>query len=99
MESKEFKSRLFKRKIESDNPDYWNILYAEILFRLREIDDLYCFCEHCQLNTDNLNRIIKALEKDGHIEENHKPRNFAGQGFCSKKLQEDSERSARAYSK
>lgn len=97
MEAKVFYSRLFQRKINPDEKDFWNLLYAELLHRLREIDDLYCFCEHCQENTDNLNRIIKHLEKDAHIEENHKPRNFAGQGFCKKKMQEESERSARSY--
>jgi hypothetical protein len=75
------------------------MLYVDLLFRIRQIDDLYCFCDHCQLNTDNINRIIKDMVKAGHIEENNKPRNFAGRGYCKKKMQEDSERSARVYGK
>lgn len=51
----------------------------------------------CQLHTDYLNRIIKKIEKAKVIDENHEPQNFAGQGFCKKKLQEDSERAARVY--
>lgn len=99
MEAKTFYSRLFKRKINPGDQDFWQLLFAELLHRLREIDDLYCFCEHCQINTDNINRIIKDMEGDGHIEENYKPRNFAGQGYCKKKMQEDSDKAAQVYKK
>lgn len=99
MERKTFYSKLFKRNINQEEADFWQFLYAELLHRLREIDDLYCFCEHCQENTDNLNRIIKDMEKAGVIEENRKPRNFAGKGYCKKKMLEDSEKAARIYKK
>lgn len=39
------------------------------------------------------------MEGDGHIEENYKPRNFAGQGYCKKKMQEDSDKAAQVYKK
>ena len=99
MEAKTFYSRLFKRKINPDNPNYWNMLYADLLFRIRQIDDLNCFCQYCSENLARLNRIIDDMVKDKHIEENHKPRNFTGQGYCSRIMKEDSERSARAYGK
>ena len=99
MEQKTFKSRLFNRKIEIDNPDYWTILYSEILHRLRQLDDLNCFCHHCLDEVKKLNKIIDDMIQEKHIEDNPKPRNFAGQGYCQKIMRENSERAATIYKK
>ena len=90
METKPFKSRLFSKIINPDNSDYWIILYAEILHRLRILEDRFCACHFCTDERDHLNSIIKQMEKDGHIQENPKPRNAAKKGYCNKILEEQS---------
>lgn len=90
MDKKTFKSRLFSKIINADNPDYWIILYAEILHRLRLLEDQFCDCHFCKDEAAHLNQIIKQMGKDGHITPNPRPRNFANKGYCKKILEEDS---------
>ena len=47
MYRKEFKSRLFKKRIPEDDKDYWFFLYAEAQYRLKQFDDLKCTCSSC----------------------------------------------------
>ena len=90
MDKKTFKSRLFSKIINPDNPDYWIILYAEILHRLRLLEDQFCDCHFCKDEAAHLNQIIKQMGKDGHITPNPRPRNFANKGYCKKSLEESS---------
>ena len=91
MEAKTFHSRLFKKKINPDNPDYWTFLYAELLFRIRQIYDLNCVRHFCGPEINRLNSVIKEMGKNKLIEENQKPSKLANRGYCSKKLKEDAE--------
>ena len=68
MEAKTFHSRLFKRKINPDNPDYWTFLYADLLFRIRELDDRNCFCHYCNADKAKFNSIIADMVNDKLIE-------------------------------
>jgi hypothetical protein len=86
MERKIFKSRLFSRKINPDNVDYWQLLYAEILFRLREIRELKCTCSSCISDSLRLENTLKQMVKEGHIKENPKPQSFTGKGDCGRRL-------------
>jgi len=96
MDKKTFHSRLFKRKIQPDNPDYWIILYAEVQHRLKQIEDLNCLCHFCRDERNSLQWTLKNLIKDDHIEENPKPRNFAGKGYCAK-IKDEEQKQGRPY--
>jgi len=96
MDKKTFHSRLFKRKITPDNPDFWIFLHAEILHRLKQLEDLNCKCNYCARDKSNLKRILDYAINDGHIEENPKPRNFAGIGYCER-IQEEQRKNERGY--
>jgi hypothetical protein len=50
------------------------VLYAELLHRLREIDDRNCFCHYCDADKAKFNSIIADMENDNLIEENEKPK-------------------------
>jgi len=89
MNKKAFFSRLFERKTDINNPDFWIFLYAEVQHRLKQIEDLNCLCHFCQHEQFQLKRILSFMIKDGHIEENPKPTNFIGKGYCKKIIQEE----------
>ncbi len=89
MDKKDFYSRLFNRKIKTDNPDFWIFLYAEVQHRLKQIEDLNCLCHFCENEQFQLKNILSRLIKDGHIKENPKPTNFARKGYCKKIRQEE----------
>ena len=44
MQRKDFKSRLFKKKLEADDLDYWFYLYADALYRLKLFPLSYYLC-------------------------------------------------------
>jgi hypothetical protein len=84
MEKKPFKSRLFNRIIQINDNDYWVYLYSDILFRLKQIEELNCSCGRCFQDKINFNFLIKEMIKDNHIKENPKPVNFTGKGDCGR---------------
>ena len=77
-----FKSRLFRRIIKPDNLAYWNYLYAEILFRLKQNTDLLCPCGPCFRDKLHYEWLINQLENEGKIEKNKRPLNFYKKGDC-----------------
>ena len=89
MDKKAFFSRLFEKKIDINNPDFWIFLYAEVQHRLKQIEDLNCHCHFCNNEQFQLNRILSWIIKDSHVKENPKPTNFAGIGYCKKIRQEE----------
>ena len=84
MEKKSFKSRLFNRKIIENEKDYWIYLYADVLFRLKQLEEFNCPCGKCFDDKRNYNWLIKSLIQDNHIKENPKPINFTGKGDCGR---------------
>jgi len=65
MERKEFKSKLFSKKIEADDKDYWFYLYADVLYRLKQLTDLNCSCGSCfQIKSTLKIYLIKWKVKD-----------------------------------
>lgn len=83
---KTFKSRLFNKTITAEGTDYWYFLYAEVLFRLKELEDLKCPCGFCFSEKIKLNHLLDLMIKDNHIPENPKPSNFTGKGNCGRRL-------------
>ena len=86
MEKKAFHSQLFRRKIEVSEPDYWMYLYAEALYRLKQLEDLNCPCGNCFGDKIKTKHLLKQMEIDRHIPENKHPTNFTGIGNCGKGL-------------
>ena len=86
MQRKEFKSRLFKKKIKSDEKDYWFLLYAESLYRIKQLDDLNCTCCYCFSTKLKLEHLIHQIEEDEHIQPNPKANKLTGKGDCGRRL-------------
>ena len=86
MQRKEFRSRLFKKKIKSVEIDYWFFLYAEILYRLKQLYDLKCPCGHCFSEKLHLEHLIYQIEEDQHIQSNPKANKLTGKGDCGRRL-------------
>ena len=85
MKKKLFKSRLFNKSILENDKDYWLYLYADILFRLKQLQELNCPCVNCFHDKMKLTHLIRDLINDNHIKENLKPTNFTGKGDCGRK--------------
>lgn len=81
---KPFKSRLFNRSIPANDKEYWIYLYADIIFRLKQIEELNCPCGTCFRDKLHFNFLIKEMIKANHIKENPKPINFTGKGDCGR---------------
>ena len=86
MKRKDFKSRLFKKKIRTDNKDFWFFLYAEILYRLKQLADLKCPCGHCFSEKLKLEHLIQQMEEDQHIQPNPKANKLTSKGDCGRRL-------------
>ena len=84
MEMKPFKSRLFNRIIKSDNPSFWPYLYAELMFRLKALDDLKCPCSQCYKDKHNLEWRLAEMENDRKIEKNFRPPDVNTVGYCGR---------------
>lgn len=84
MQRRTFISRLFRRKINPDDLAYWDFLYAEVLFRIKELEDLNCGCGSCFADKCNLKRLLTDLEEDGKIIRNKRQINFTGKGDCGR---------------
>jgi hypothetical protein len=86
MQRKDFKSRLLKRKIKKEEMDYWSFLYAESLYRLKELDDLKCPCDFCWTERVRLEHLIHQMEEENHIPSNPKANKLSGKGDCGRRL-------------
>jgi len=86
MERKLFKSRLFKKTIKIDDLDYWSYLYAESLYRIRQLDDLKCPCGYCFGEKVRIEHLIQKMEEENHIPPNPKANKLSGRGDCGRRL-------------
>lgn len=57
MAKKIFWSQLFVKKIQPDDPEYWQKAYAELLYRLDDYNEKNCSCMLCN---ENKNKLIKS---------------------------------------
>ena len=53
MKKKSFRSQLFRREIQENDPEYWIKVYAEFLFRIDELEKQNCNCFKCQNDLQN----------------------------------------------
>jgi hypothetical protein len=86
MNRKAFRTKLFKRTVNPDNSDYWQLLYAEVLYRLKELEDLKCPCSFCFKDRVYLKNSLDRMVNEGYIPENKKPDNFTGKGDCGRRM-------------
>jgi hypothetical protein len=61
MRKKEFQSQLFRRKINVYELDYWPIVHAETLYRIKDLEIKKCSCFKCIQDLDRLNEYLKRL--------------------------------------
>jgi hypothetical protein len=47
MKKKDFHSQLFGKIIKSDNPEYWQNIFAETLYRVDDMVEKNCSCMEC----------------------------------------------------
>jgi hypothetical protein len=83
---KEFKSRLFKKKIKADEKDYWFFLCTEVIYRLKQLDELKCPCGHFFSEKLRLEQLLIQIEEDQHIQSNPKANKLTGKGDCGRRL-------------
>ena len=86
MKRKTFHSRLFKKKIQANEKDYWFFLHAEVLYRLKQLNDLKCSCSFCFSEKLSLEHLIRHIEEEGHIPPNPKANKLTGKGDCGRRL-------------
>ncbi len=84
MDAKHFQSRLFKRTIKKDSPFYWQYLYAEILFRLKELAERQCPCKQCYMDKHNFEWRLSEIENEGRIEKLFRPEEPGAVGYCGR---------------
>ncbi len=86
MQRKDFKSRLFKKTIRSDDLDYWFYLYSESLYRLKLNTELNCPCSGCWVEKTKLNHFVDQIEEEDHIPPIRKKNKITGKGDCGRRL-------------
>lgn len=86
MQRKDFKSRLFKKNIKSEDLDFWFYLYAESLYRLKLNIELNCPCSECWVEKTKLNHLLDQIEEEGHILAIKRKSKMTGKGDCGRRL-------------
>jgi len=86
MQRKNFKSRLFRKNIKSDDLDYLYYLYADALYRLKRNTELNCPCSDCWVEKTKLNHLLDQIEEEGHIPPIPKKNKMTGNGDCGRRL-------------
>jgi hypothetical protein len=86
MQRKTFYSRIFKKKINPDNVEYWNFLLAEVLYRLKSLEELNCTCTSCFSDKLKLKHLIDQLIEEGKTDKFKRPTNFTGEGNCGRRI-------------
>ena len=86
MQRKDFKSRLFRKTIKSDDLDFWFYLYAESLYRLKLNTALNCPCSECCVEKTKLNHLLDQIEEAGHISSIKRKSKITGKGYCGRRL-------------
>jgi len=62
MAHKRFYSRLFQRYIEPNEMYYWKFVYAELLFRIAELEEANCSCMQCQTELEKYEIYLEKLK-------------------------------------
>ena len=67
MKKKVFYSQLFRKTILKDDKEYWVKVYAEILFRIDELEKQNCNCFKCQSDLENYKSFFEKLRSEKTI--------------------------------
>lgn len=62
MKKKKFRSQLFRKEIQDNDPEYWIKVYAELLFRIEEMEKQECNCFKCQTDLKNYREFFEKLK-------------------------------------
>ena len=87
MQRKDFKSRLFKKNIKSDDLDYWFYLIRRISLQIKTItQNSTVLVLNAGLEKTKLNHILDQIEEEGHIPPIRKKNKMTGKGDCGRRL-------------
>jgi hypothetical protein len=67
MKKKNFRSQLFRKEIHENDPEYWIKVYAELLFRINELEEQKCNCFKCQTDLDNYKSFFEKFKLDKNL--------------------------------
>jgi len=67
MNKKNFRSQLFRKEIKVNDPEYWIKVYAELLFRINELEVQNCNCFKCQTDLVNYKSFFKKFRLDKNL--------------------------------
>ena len=67
MKKKNFRSQLFRKNILENDPEYWIKVYAELLFRIEDMEKQNCNCFKCQTDLRNYYDFFKKLKSEKNI--------------------------------
>ena len=64
MKKKNFRSQLFRKEILENDPEYWIKVYAELLFRISEMEEQNCNCFKCQNDLSTYRQTLQKLRSE-----------------------------------
>ena len=67
MKKKNFRSQLFRKEIHQNDPEYWIKVYAELLFRINELEEQQCNCFKCQTDLSNYKSFFEKFRMDKNL--------------------------------
>ena len=67
MKKKNFRSQLFRKEIHENDPEYWIKVYAELLFRINELEEQKCNCFKCQTDLSNYKSLFEKFRIDKNL--------------------------------
>jgi len=67
MKKKNFRSQLFRKEIQENDPEYWVKVYAELLFRINELEEQKCNCFKCQTDLGNYKSFFEKFRLDKNL--------------------------------
>jgi len=70
MEKKEFQSQLFRRKINIYEPDYWPLVHAETLYRIKDLVIKQCSCFKCCQDLEKYKDFLTRLRSASVLPQN-----------------------------
>ena len=65
MNKKKFFSRLFGRDVLPAEPDYFAIVYAELLFRITDLKEKNSSCAQCKTDLHKFKLTLEKLKQQG----------------------------------
>jgi hypothetical protein len=63
MQKKVFYSRLFRKNVLQEDPEYWYKVLAETLFRIDYLEEKKCRCIECTRELSELEEFLPKIKK------------------------------------